>query len=53
LRGSTVAKASTFAEATVERLREDRRLIVQAAAQAQRAADFILCKTWEEKEETE
>jgi antirestriction protein ArdC len=49
----TLDNSAAYLQAWLERLKEDRRLIVQAAAQAQRAADFILGKTWEEKEESE
>ena len=49
----TLDNSAAYIQAWLERLKDDRRLIVQAAAQAQRAADFILGKTWEEKEEAE
>jgi antirestriction protein ArdC len=33
----------------LQRLKDDRRLVVQAAAQAQKAADFIFSKTFGEE----
>ena len=47
----TLDNSAAYVQAWLARLKEDRRLIVQAAAAAQKAADFILGKTWEEKEE--
>ncbi len=46
----TLDNSAAYIQAWLSRLKEDRRLIVQAAAAAQKAADFILNKTWEEKE---
>ena len=47
----TLDNSAAYVQSWLARLKEDNRLIVQASAQAQRAADFILGKTWEEKEE--
>lgn len=49
----TLDNSAAYVHAWLARLKEDNRLIVQASAQAQRAADFILGKTWEEKEVAE
>jgi antirestriction protein ArdC len=49
----TLDNSAAYIQSWLARLKEDRRLIVQAAAAAQKAADFILGKTWEEKEEAE
>jgi antirestriction protein ArdC len=49
----TLDNSAAYLQSWLARLKEDRRLIVQAAAAAQKAADFILGKTWEEKEEAE
>jgi antirestriction protein ArdC len=38
----TISNSASYLQSWLERLKEDRRLVVQAAAQAQKAADFIL-----------
>jgi len=49
----TLDNSAAYVQSWLARLKEDNRLIVQASAQAQKAADFILGKTWEEKKEAE
>jgi antirestriction protein ArdC len=49
----TLDNSTAYQQAWLMRLKEDRRLIVQAAASAQKAADYILGQTWEEKEVVE
>lgn len=46
-------QSAAYVDNWLGRLRQDKKLVVQAAAQAQRAADFILGTTFEEKEEPE
>ena len=41
----TLDNSAAYIQAWLARLKEDRRLIVQAAAAAQKAADYILGKT--------
>ena len=47
----TIESSAAYLRAWLERLRSDRTLIVQAAAQAQKAADFILGKNSQESPE--
>ena len=42
----TIDNSAAYVQAWLERLKDDRRLIVQAAAQAQKASDFILGKQY-------
>lgn len=41
-----IENQAAYVAAWLKRLKEDNKLVVQAGAQAQRAADFILGKTW-------
>lgn len=47
----TIASSAAYLNGWLERLRQDKTLIVQAAAQAQKAADFILGKSFIESTE--
>jgi antirestriction protein ArdC len=49
----TINNSAAYVQSWLERLKDDRRLVVQAAAQAQKAADFILGRQWAEKPEEE
>jgi antirestriction protein ArdC len=40
----TIENSAAYVQSWLARLRQDARLVVQAAAQAQKAADFILCR---------
>ena len=42
IENSTVAQSASYIQAWLERLKDDRKLVVHAAAQAQKACDFIL-----------
>ena len=42
IESSTVDQSASYIQAWLERLKDDRKLVVQAAAQAQKACDFIL-----------
>lgn len=46
----TINNSAAYLNSWLEQLKQDRTLIVQAAAQAQRAADFILGRTFAESE---
>ena len=46
----TLDNSAAYIKAWLERLKDDRRLIVQAAAAAQKAADFILSKKFGQPE---
>ena len=46
----TIDKSAAYIEGWLDSLRDDRTLIVYAAAQAQKAADYILGKTYSESE---
>lgn len=46
----TIDKSAAYIEGWMDSLRDDRTLIVYAAAQAQKAADYILGKTYSESE---
>ena len=46
----TIDSSAAYIKGWLEKLREDKMLIVQAAAQAQKAADFILGRTFPESE---
>lgn len=46
----TLDNSASYIQSWMERLKEDRRLIVQAAAAAQKAADFILSKKFGQPE---
>jgi antirestriction protein ArdC len=46
----TINNSAAYINNWLERLRNDKMLIVQAAAQAQKATDFILGRTFQEKE---
>jgi len=46
----TIDNSAAYLKGWLEQLRQDKMLIVQAAAQAQKAADFILGRTFEESE---
>lgn len=48
----TIDSSAAYLNGWLERLRNDRTLIVQAAAQAQKAADYILGRTFNEAEQT-
>lgn len=48
----TIDNSAAYLEGWLERLKKDRTLIVSAAAQAQKAADFILGRTFTESEVT-
>jgi antirestriction protein ArdC len=49
----TLDNSAAYIQSWLARLKEDRRLIVQAAAQAQKAADFILGRKYDEPETEE
>ena len=49
----TIDQSAAYLNGWLERLRNDKTLIVQAAAQAQKAADFILGSSFSESIETE
>lgn len=49
----TIDNSAAYIASWLERLRNDRRLVVQAAAQAQKAADFILDRHFTEEPEVE
>jgi antirestriction protein ArdC len=40
----TIENSAAYVQSWLARLRQDARLVVQAAAQAQKAADFIVCR---------
>jgi antirestriction protein ArdC len=46
----TIDNSAAYLNGWLEQLRHDKMLIVQAAAQAQKAADFILGRTFAESE---
>jgi antirestriction protein ArdC len=46
----TIDNSAAYVAAWLKRMKDDKKLIVQAAAQAQRAADFVLGRTFEESE---
>jgi antirestriction protein ArdC len=46
----TINNSAAYINGWLERFRDDKMLIVQAAAQAQKATDFILGRTFQEKE---
>ena len=46
----TIDNSAAYLKGWLEQLRQDKMLLVQAAAQAQKAADFILGRTFEEGE---
>lgn len=46
----TIDRSAAYIKGWLERVRQDSSLIVQAAAQAQKAADFILNRTFQESE---
>jgi antirestriction protein ArdC len=46
----TIDNSAAYIECWLKRLQEDKTLIVYAAAQAQKAADFILGRTFQESE---
>jgi antirestriction protein ArdC len=46
----TIDNSAAYLAEWLKRMKEDKKLIVQAAAQAQRAADFVLGSTFEESE---
>lgn len=46
----TIDNSAAYIAEWLKRMKDDRKLIVQAAAQAQRAADFVLNRTFEESE---
>lgn len=48
----TIDNSAAYINGWLEQLRQDKMLIVQAAAQAQKAADFILGRTFTESEAT-
>lgn len=45
----TLVNSAAYVSSWLQRLKDDRRLVVQAAAQAQKAADFILGRTFGEE----
>jgi antirestriction protein ArdC len=45
----TLINSAAYVSSWLQRLKDDRRLVVQAAAQAQKAADFILSRTFGEE----
>jgi antirestriction protein ArdC len=51
----TIDNSAAYVQSWLQRLKDDNRLVVQAAAQAQKAADFILSRTFDgqEKEDGE
>jgi antirestriction protein ArdC len=49
----TIENSAAYVQGWLEHLRNDKKLIVQAAAQAQKAADFILGVKHEEGESHE
>jgi antirestriction protein ArdC len=46
----TIDNSAAYVAEWLKRVKDDKKLIVQAAAQAQRAADFVLGRTYEESE---
>ena len=48
----TIENAASYIDGWLSVLRADSRLVIQAAAQAQKAADFILGRTWDNDSET-
>ena len=46
----TIDNSAAYVAEWLKRMKDDKKLIVQAAAQAQRAADFVLARTYEEAE---
>jgi antirestriction protein ArdC len=46
----TIVNSAAYVAEWLKRIKDDKKLIVQAAAQAQRAADFVLGRTFEESE---
>jgi antirestriction protein ArdC len=44
----TLDNSAAYVASWLQRLKDDRKLVVHAAAQAQKAADFILGRTFEE-----
>lgn len=46
----TIDRSAAYISGWLERIQKDKNLIVQAAAQAQKAADFILNRTFQESE---
>ncbi|MGO8697870.1 MAG: ArdC family protein [Limisphaerales bacterium] len=46
----TIDNSAAYVAEWLKRMKDDKKLIVQAAAQAQRAADFVLGRTFEESE---
>jgi antirestriction protein ArdC len=47
----TIDNSAAYVQAWLQRLKDDRRLVVHAAAQAQKAADFILGKQYDKEGE--
>jgi antirestriction protein ArdC len=47
----TIDNSAAYVQSWLQRLKDDRRLVVHAAAQAQKAADFILGKQYHEESE--
>jgi antirestriction protein ArdC len=45
----TIDNSAAYVAEWLKRLKDDKKLVVQAAAQAQRAADFVLGRTYEEE----
>jgi antirestriction protein ArdC len=53
IENKTIDNSASYLAGWLRVLRQDSRLVVTAAAQAQKAADYILGKTWEETESGE
>ncbi len=50
IENSTIDNSAAYIQSWLGRLRNDKKLLVHAAGQAQKAADFILNRKWEENE---
>ena len=51
IENKTIHQSASYIQHWLDRLKEDRKLVVHAAAQAQRACDFILDTKWPEEAE--
>ena len=47
----TIENSTAYIQSWLKRLKDDRKLVVQAAAQAQKASDFILGKEYNKEGE--
>lgn len=53
IQNATIDNSAAYVAGWLKRLREDKKLVVQAAGQAQRAVDFILGTTFDEQSDDE